>query len=264
MSGSVIFRRNRALGYVTNHIPATVKYMRKRKTNIVVTCIGRSLHAYECKHFRLISVGRIHPEDITCVASDNRYVYSASARKIFAWRAGNQLHHTYEGHGGNVQFLLPFGQHLVAVDEESVVKVWDIEAESVYLDIPFAVDSFKITAITHPATYINKMLLGSEQGLIQLWNIKNGKLIHTFQPVDSRIVVLEQAPAVDVVAVGLQNGAVKLLNLKFDEILMEFRQDWGPVTGISFRTDGHPIMITSSTNGEVVSWDLEKRKVGIS
>uniref|UniRef100_A0A7G3B8J2 Putative wd repeat protein n=1 Tax=Lutzomyia longipalpis TaxID=7200 RepID=A0A7G3B8J2_LUTLO len=261
MSGSVVFRRNRALGYVANHIPATVKYMKGRKINIIVTCIGRSLHAYECKHFRLISVGRIHPEDITCISSDNRYVYSASAGKIFAWRAGNQLFHTYTGHGGNVHLLLPFGQHLVAVDEANVVRVWDIEGESVYLEIPFAAEPFRITAVTHPATYINKILFGSEQGLLQLWNIKSGKLIHTFQSLQSRVVVLEQAPAVDVVAVGLQNGDIKLLNLKFDEILMEFRQDWGPVTGISFRTDGHPIMITSSTNGEVVSWDLEKKKI---
>ncbi|XP_059622050.1 WD repeat-containing protein 36 [Phlebotomus argentipes] len=261
MSGSVVFRRNRALGYVTNHLPATVKYIKKRKASVVVTCIGRSLHAYESQHFRLISVGRIHPEDITCVSSDNRYVYSASAKKIFAWRSGNQLLHTYEGHGSNVHLLLPFGQHLVAVDEESVLRVWDIEAESVHLEIPFAADAFRISAISHPATYLNKILLGSEQGLLQLWNIKSGKLVHTFQPLDSRVLVLEQAPAADVMAVGLQSGAIKLLNLKFDEMLMEFRQDWGPVTGISFRTDGHPIMITSSTNGEVVSWDLEKRKI---
>ncbi|GAB0087952.1 WD repeat-containing protein 36 [Sergentomyia squamirostris] len=261
MSGSVIFRRNRALGYVSNHIPATVKYIKSRKTNIVVTCIGRSLHAYESKHFRLISVGRVHAEDITCISSDNRFVYSASDKKVFAWRAGNQLFHTYPGHGGNVHLLLPFGQHLVSVDEESTVRVWDIEGESVYLEIPFSNHTFRITAITHPATYINKILLGSEQGLLQLWNIKNGKLIHTFQPMESRVVVLEQAPAADVVAVGLQCGGIKLVNLKFDEIIMEFKQDWGPVTGISFRTDGHPIMITSSTNGEVVSWDLEKRKI---
>ena len=45
-----------------------------------------------------------------------------------------------------------------------------------------------------------------------------------------------QAPAVDVVGVGLQSGKIILHNLKFDEVVMSFHQDWGPVTALSFRT----------------------------
>lgn len=45
-----------------------------------------------------------------------------------------------------------------------------------------------------------------------------------------------QAPAVDVVAVGLQNGKIVLHNLKYDKTVMSFMQDWGAVTSISFRT----------------------------
>lgn len=40
----------------------------------------------------------------------------------------------------------------------------------------------------------------------------------------------------DVVAVGLVSGHIVLHNIKFDEMLMKFQQDWGPVTAISFRT----------------------------
>lgn len=58
------------------------------------------------------------------------------------------------------------------------------------------------------------------------------------------ISCIEQAPAIDVVAVGLVNGKIILHNLKFDESIMEFEQDWGLVTSISFRSDGHPIMAT--------------------
>lgn len=45
-----------------------------------------------------------------------------------------------------------------------------------------------------------------------------------------------QAPAVDVVAVGLVSGHIIVHNIKFDETLMKFQQDWGPITAISFRT----------------------------
>lgn len=40
----------------------------------------------------------------------------------------------------------------------------------------------------------------------------------------------------DVVAVGLVSGHIIIHNIKFDETLMKFQQDWGPITAISFRT----------------------------
>ena len=35
---------------------------------------------------------------------------------------------------------------------------------------------------------------------------------------------------------GLQSGKIILHNLKFDEVVMSFHQDWGPVTALAFRT----------------------------
>ena len=34
----------------------------------------------------------------------------------------------------------------------------------------------------------------------------------------------------------MQSGKIILHNLKFDEVVMSFHQDWGPVTALSFRT----------------------------
>lgn len=50
-------------------------------------------------------------------------VYSASGKTIYAWRRGSELKHTYVGHVNNVRLLLPFGPHLISVDEKSIVKV---------------------------------------------------------------------------------------------------------------------------------------------
>ena len=50
------------------------------------------------------------------------------------------------------------------------------------------------------------------------------------------VFVAFQAPAVHVVAVGLESGRIILHNLKFDETVLELKQDWGPVTTLSFRT----------------------------
>ena len=45
-----------------------------------------------------------------------------------------------------------------------------------------------------------------------------------------------QAPAVDVIAIGLSDGRVVLHNIRYDETIVEFKQDWGPVTALTFRT----------------------------
>lgn len=47
----------------------------------------------------------------------------------------------------------------------------------------------------------------------------------------------------DVVAIGLMSGHVIIHNIKFNETLMKFCQDWGPITSISFRTGNFYLFI---------------------
>lgn len=258
---SRIYQQNRALGYVSNHVTATVRYVAGRKENCVSTCIGKSFQTFNCTHFRLLAVSGLHPEEIQCLASDKFLIYSASGNVVYGWRRGNEIKHKYIGHKSKVHLVLPFGEHIISVDESSLLNVWEKREAKVYLEIPFQNDTFKISAMMHPNTYVNKVLLGSEQGGLQLWNVKNAKLIHTFSGFDSKITVIEQSPAIDVVAIGLASGKIVLLNLKADVVLMEFTQEWGAVTGISFRTDGPPQMATSSSNGQIAFWNLEEKKI---
>ncbi|GJQ84496.1 hypothetical protein Trydic_g15689 [Trypoxylus dichotomus] len=259
--GSKIFLPCRGLGYVSNQIPLQVRYIKSRKENLITTCIGKSFHTYGISHFGLLSVSGLHPSDITCMASDTFHVYTACNNGIYAWRRGTELKHTYRRHKKPIRHMLPFGPHLISIDEGGTLKVWNIKEESLFLELTFSNKVFQITAVLHPATYINKILLGSEQGSMQIWNINTSKLIYTFKGWESGISVLEQAPALDVVAVGLDSGKIILHNLKYDETVMEFYQDWGLVTSISFRTDGFPIMATGSASGHIVFWNLEERRV---
>ena len=71
---------------------------------------------------------------------------------------------------------------------------------------------------------------------MQLWNVRTNKLIYTFTGWGSAVLAVVQSPAVDVVGVGLENGCVVLHNLRYDETLMRFQQEWGPVISLSFRT----------------------------
>lgn len=91
----------------------------------------------------------------------------------------------------------------------------------------------------HPSTYVNKVLIGSQTGALQLWNVKAGKLVHEFKSFNQPVTCLAETPALDVVAVGLQDGTIVLHNIKFDERVVRFKQD-NRVTAISFRTGWIP------------------------
>ncbi|XP_034484836.1 WD repeat-containing protein 36 [Drosophila innubila] len=258
---SKIFRRNRALGYVSNQVPAVTRYVQRRRDTLLITCIGRSFQVYTASHMRLLHVSGLHPDDITAMATDRQHTYTASNKCIYAWRAGKHIRHVYRGHERDVHILLPFGGNLIAVDGNNVLKVWNIGTDDVYLDVPFKAEEFQITALAHPPTYINKIVLGSRQGQLKIMNIKKNSILCTISRHDSRVTCIEPAPALDVVAVGHGDGTIMVLNLKFDTVLVAFKQDWGMVTSLAFRTDGPPILVSACSNGYMAFWNLEQRKL---
>jgi U3 small nucleolar RNA-associated protein 21 len=84
---------------------------------------------------------------------------------------------------------------------------------------------FEITALAHPPTYKDKILFGSKQGTLQLWNIRKCKRLHKFSGWNSPVLCLEPCPSVlDAVAVGLESGQIIVLNIKFDEEYVTFKQ----------------------------------------
>ena len=105
----------------------------------------------------------------------------------------------------------------------------------------------------HPATYVNKILLGgcparvsmeqmngNESSSLLLLNVRSGKMIHSFQCLSSKdcgikqqgqanrisntiITTLAQSPAVDAIAVGTSTGSVNLINTLHDVKLFSFQ-----------------------------------------
>lgn len=61
-----------------------------------------------------------------------------------------------------------------------------------FLSINFPIETFEITAMLHPVSYLNKILLGSKQGSMQLWNLKTSQLVYSFKSFNSPITVLKQ------------------------------------------------------------------------
>uniref|UniRef100_A0A7M4EGQ2 WD repeat domain 36 n=1 Tax=Crocodylus porosus TaxID=8502 RepID=A0A7M4EGQ2_CROPO len=251
--GSVLFAGFRALGMYSGSLPHVLRFHQRHREFYLVVAVGSSFHTYNVSNALL--------QDITCLAADRMLVFASYGSLLHAFARNKEVVHIYEGHKADIHLLQPFGDHVISVDVDNVLIVWDVQSEEEYLQMNFDKAVFAVSAIMHPSTYLNKILLGSEQGSLQLWNIKSNKLLHSFPGWGSGVTTLEQAPAVDVVAIGLVSGYIIVHNIKFDETLMKFEQDWGPVTTISFRTDGHPVMAAGSAIGHIALWDLEEKKL---
>ncbi|KAM7368489.1 hypothetical protein PAMP_012830 [Pampus punctatissimus] len=193
--------------------------------------------------------------------------YHRKHREFYVVTAVGKCFHTfnvvmrYHGHRQEVRLLLPLGDQLISADSGGDVIVWDVQEGDVYLQLHFDLATFDLSAMMHPSTYLNKVLLGSSQGALQLWNIKTSKLLFTFPGWSAGVTALQQSPAVDVVGVGTATGRIIIHNIRLDETLMSFTQDWGPISFLAFRTDGPPVVASGSPQGHIAFWDLERRQL---
>ncbi|KAJ3911203.1 quinon protein alcohol dehydrogenase-like superfamily, partial [Lentinula edodes] len=128
-------------------------------------------------------------------------------------------------------------------------------------------NDFTATLILHPATYLNKVLVSSSQGAVQLWNIRSQTCIHKFATSSlfsssasegSAITTLTQLSAIDVVGIGFASGEISVYDVRTDERLMRMFMDGGSVRALGFRSDGQPIMASASSLGHIAIWDLNE------
>ena len=92
--------------------------------------------------------------------------------------------------GSNLAFILVLGTQLLALtDDGGRMFVWDTSEGGEYacshtrrvhswfraaLEGTVQFDAgFTATSILHPATYLNKVLIASSEGNVQLWNIRS-------------------------------------------------------------------------------------------
>lgn len=118
--------------------------------------------------------------------------------------------------------------------------------------------SFSATTLLHPSTYLNKVIVGSASGELQLWNIRtwsvsepkckafadigDSQMIHSFPfplpGVKTAVAAIVQSPAVDVLGVGYSDGTIHVMDIRLGELIMELKNEAGAVTSMAFRMGG--------------------------
>lgn len=237
----------------------------------MTTTIGKSFQVYRLDRLSVSMVSRQTSENISSIQCRGHETYVAVGKRIMVFKR-TVIVRTYDFHSCKVIGLVTVGKILLSYDEENNINVIDTKSRNLVSKISL-IEKAQITAFIHPSTYINKFLLGFANGQLELWNINKRKLVYTFtshlnylkEKITSKtsISCMEQSPACDVIAVGFTCGSILLMNLKYDKVLFSFRQDTGPVTSLSFRTDAisdkFPFMASSSLDGRIYIWNLGRK-----
>ncbi|KAJ6630596.1 Utp21-domain-containing protein [Mycena sp. CBHHK59/15] len=266
----------RALGLITNHVPFILQTRSYKGATEgprihLLTCLGKSWAMWEGGKMGLLFVGPDAPEQISCLAMDGDAVWSAVGPHVIKYLRGKEVLRGTNPLGTTLSFITIFGSQLLALTENGRrMLLWETSTGELESTIEFDV-GFTATSILHPATYLNKVLVSSSQGSMQLWNIRSQICIHKFSsarlvsaPTASEatgepscaITALTQSPAIDVVGIGFTSGEISVYDVRADERLMRMFMEGGGVRSLGFRSDGHPVLASASSAGHIALWDL--------
>ncbi|DBA00249.1 TPA: hypothetical protein N0F65_007893, partial [Lagenidium giganteum] len=252
----------RAIGMIADDVP--IAYYGMGKESFATASLGKSFVVYKCDKLTPVLVSPQLPKKILALAvlPKKHLTFTACARQVLVWKRVENVT-TLKGHTANIKQLLLAGNILFSLDEAGVIKVWDTETMELVNTLNFP-SGFTPSTMLHPSTYLNKILVGSDEGALQLWNVRTMKCIYSFAGWGSAVTSLEQSPAVDVVAVGLGNGKLVLHHLQLDQLVMDFHQEQSKVTAISFRTDSGapaPFVVSGTSTGDIAVWNLESKRL---
>lgn len=257
-----IFEPYRAIGYITSEVPFSVQ--RLGTETFVTVSVGKAWQVYNCAKLTLAMVGPQLPKKIRALASFRDYTFAAFGTDIGVFKRSQQVA-TWSRHSEKVNLLLVFGEYVLSVDIKGNMFIWafkDVEQNLDPVGHILLEGDFSPSCLMHPDTYLNKVIVGSQEGSMQLWNISTRKKLYDFKGWNSPIHCCVSSPALDVVAVGCADGTIHVHNVRYDEKIVSFTHSTrGAVTALSFSTDGQPLLASGGSSGVICIWNLEKQKL---
>lgn len=270
-----------ALGIISNHVPFVLQIRHggkdadKPDVNIV-TSLGNCWSIWTAESLMQVFVGHQTPQPITQLA------LSTSPDSILA-SAGSTIYRFVRGAvvarynaPAFISHYTVFGDSIAAIAVSPDGKTSSLHHFSITTNQPLnSIDELPgdatPTALLHPATYLNKVLVGQSNGDLSLWNIRNGTQVHRFDAAALRqshslpaqstasILSLAQTPALDIVALTTSDNCILIHDIKTDTAIATFQLE-SPLSASppTFRTDGRAhTMAVGSRTGDVFIFDLD-------
>ncbi|CAO1635675.1 unnamed protein product [Sympodiomycopsis kandeliae] len=277
-----------ALGIIANHVPFVLQIRHggkdadKPDVNIV-SSLGNCWSIWTAESLMQVFVGEQTPSPITQLALSTSpdSILASAGSIIYRYVRGKIVARytipTTSNHTATISHFDVFGDSVVAVAVSSDGKTsslhhFSLIGSQLISSIDEMPDNATPTALLHPATYLNKVLVGLSNGNLALWNIRTGSLVHQFDAAALRsahnlsateaatsIMALAQAPALDIIALTTADNCVLVHNIKTDTVIATFKLE-SPLSSSppTFRTDGraHTMAIGSRT-GDIFIFDLD-------
>ncbi|KAK5128529.1 hypothetical protein LTR85_003199 [Meristemomyces frigidus] len=286
---SRLFAPYRTIGLVSpTPVPFTSVPLGKT-TFQITTSVGRSLQTYDLRRgLNLVFITRPQtPGPITGSAAWKDKVFGAwseggddGARGVWVFKRGKREAELEvpKGWRQDVKAFCCFGGWVIGVCETALL-VWKSGTYELYTTLEGISPVPFTSCITSLPTFLNKVIVGRQDGSAEIWNVSSGKLIFTILPPSTAygaVTAIEPTPALSLVAVAYEKGPLLIHDVRADQTVIHLNSPPGaPVTSISFRTDGlgasddgqkAGVMATASTaSGDVTIWDLNNggQKAGV-
>lgn len=286
---SRVFAPYRTVGLVSpTSVPFTSVPLGKT-TFQITTSVGRSLQTYDLRRgLNLVFITRPQtPDTITASAAWKDRVFAAwggdgadSRRGVWAFKRGKKEAELElpRGWRENVQNFCVFGSWIVGVCEKQLL-VWKSTSLELYTTLQGISPVPLTSCIASLPTFLNKIIVGRQDGSAEIWNVSSGKLIFTVLPPSTAygaVTAIEPTPALSLVAIAYEKGPLLIHDVRADQAVIQLSGPTGtPVSSISFRTDGlgaeedgrtAGVMATASAkSGDITLWDLNNggRKAGV-
>merc|ERR1719487_781862 len=228
---SALFRPAKTIGVVTERIPFA--HTKLGTANFITVSVGRGFEVYETEHLRKAYLGPVLNAPIRALLCVGEVTITALKNEIVCWHKIEEVVRLV-GHEQKVSLMANLGStYLISASDRNECYVWKfpkLRRNTNIADEPLEpmgkLDIEGVSCMAHPPTYLNKMLIATQDGRLGLWNVKTCSMIHEYGCLGSGVGItsLEPAPtALDMVAVGFQNGRLVLLNAKTDAIVCEFK-----------------------------------------
>ncbi|CAB4256179.1 similar to Saccharomyces cerevisiae YLR409C UTP21 Subunit of U3-containing 90S preribosome and Small Subunit (SSU) processome complexes [Maudiozyma barnettii] len=262
---SRIFAPFRIVGNVSNGTPYAIGTL--GSTFYIVTSVGKSFQIYDANNLHLLFVSEKETEsNIVALATHYHYVFASYDNKIGVYKRGIQEHCIeLDSPNAVIRHICNFGDYLCVSTDENIVYIYkksspkEKYATKFYTKLQITkLQGGDIVSIIHLPTYLNKLVVVTKSNVI-LYNIRSGKLIFTSDEFPDQITTCEQAPALDIIALGTVTGDIIMYNLRKGKKIRTIKVPQLRISSISFRTDGSSHICIGGTNGDLVFYDLERR-----